>query len=90
MAPQNCYRDAEVTSFMHAAPVPNDDEMGSEEDRLVADPLSDETDRLWNETAHENREAFTETFHPVPTNLVRDWKQYGVRSSLPIAGEKLG
>lgn len=70
---------------MHPAPVPNDDEMGSKEDKQVADPLSDETVQLWNETARENRQTFTDIFRPVPTDLVHDWKQYGVCSRLPIA-----
>ncbi|KAJ6535117.1 hypothetical protein B0H19DRAFT_1185017 [Mycena capillaripes] len=64
------------TSFMRPAPNPNDDEMGQREDRLVADPLSDKTLELWNNTARKNREVFTELFRPVPTNLVRDWKAY--------------
>jgi phospholipase D1/2 len=64
---------------MRAAPYPNDDETHLDVDRLVADPLSDETDRLWNETAGTNRQVFSEIFKPVPSNFVRDWKAYGVR-----------
>ncbi|KAF7358545.1 Phospholipase [Mycena venus] len=64
------------TSFMRPAPTPNDDELGSHHDRLVADPLSDDTLNLWNNTARKNREIFTELFRPTPTNLVRDWKAY--------------
>ncbi|KAJ7206672.1 hypothetical protein GGX14DRAFT_637817 [Mycena pura] len=65
-------RDATPTSFMRPAPTPNEDETGSQEDALVADPLSAETLALWNDTARKNREIFTEIFRPVPTNLVRD------------------
>lgn len=68
-----------MTDFMRAAPVANPDETEAREDALVADPLSDDTTRLWEETARENREAFTEIFRTVPSNLVRDWKQYVVR-----------
>jgi phospholipase D1/2 len=80
--PQNCARHSGVTSFMRAAPVPNDDETVLEADALVADPLSDDTDRLWNETARTNRQVFSEIFKPVPTNVVRDWKTYSVRVKL--------
>ncbi|KAJ6452893.1 hypothetical protein C8R47DRAFT_262895 [Mycena vitilis] len=69
-------RDEQPTSFMLPAPTPNDDETGEREDRLVADPLSEKTLELWNNTAKKNREVFTELFRPVPTNLVRDWKAY--------------
>jgi hypothetical protein len=84
ITPQWCGREEKVTSFMRPAPVPNENEMGSEEDNAVADPLSAETDRLWTETARTNREIFTEIFRPVPTNLVRDWNAYsvGARNSL--------
>ncbi|KAJ7127892.1 hypothetical protein C8R44DRAFT_100509 [Mycena epipterygia] len=69
-------RNEEPTSFMRPAPNPNEDEMGREEDRLVADPLSEQMLALWTGTARKNREIFTEIFRPVPTNLVRDWKAY--------------
>ncbi|EGN97561.1 hypothetical protein SERLA73DRAFT_169861 [Serpula lacrymans var. lacrymans S7.3] len=75
--PQMCQsRNEQVTSFMRAAPEPNEDETNSPEDDAVADPLSDETLDLWYSTARKNREAFTEIFRPVPTNLVRDWSAY--------------
>lgn len=69
---------------MHAAPHPNADETGQDEDQLVADPLSDETIDLWNNTARRNREIFTEIFRPVPTNLIRSWKDYDVSISLVV------
>ncbi len=68
----------EVTSFMRPAPFQNDDETCMREDQMVADPLSDDTNRLLNETAKKNRDIFTEVFRPVPSNLVRDWKAYEV------------
>lgn len=77
--PQDCTRESRITGFMRAAPVSNPDETRTEEDARVADPLADETLRLWEETARENRDAFTEIFRSVPCNKVRDWKQYGVR-----------
>ncbi|CAL1702944.1 unnamed protein product [Somion occarium] len=74
--PQWCKENEEVTSFMRPAPHANDDEIGTQQDDMVADPLSDETDRLWNDTARSNREIFTECFRPVPTNLIRSWASY--------------
>jgi len=71
-------REPEVTASMRPAPHPNSDDTRSREDRLVADPISDEVDALWKETARRNREIFTELFRPLPTNLVRDWPAYDV------------
>ena len=48
----------------------------TEEDQLVADPLSDEFHELWNKTAHSNTQIFAEIFKSVPSNNVRTWKQY--------------
>uniref|UniRef100_D8Q6U4 Phospholipase n=1 Tax=Schizophyllum commune (strain H4-8 / FGSC 9210) TaxID=578458 RepID=D8Q6U4_SCHCM len=69
-------KDEEVTDYMRPAPTPNPDETGSREDEMVADPLCEETQYLWNDTARKNREIFTEIFRPVPTNLVRTWDAY--------------
>jgi len=77
ISPQRCEsRQPQVTSFMRGAPYPNEDQTDSYEDRLVADPLSNETDDLWTNTARKNREIFTEVFRPIPTNLVRSWAAY--------------
>lgn len=73
----------QVTDFMRPAPFANRDESYEPEDRLVADPISEETERLWRETAHNNREIFSEVFKPVPTNVVRNWKIYDVRLLSP-------
>jgi hypothetical protein len=78
LPPQNCYRGEPVTEFMRPAPAPIAYKLGDEADLRVADPLADETQSLWNETARVNREVFTELFHPAPTNLVRDWNGYAV------------
>ncbi|KAI0086021.1 phospholipase D/nuclease [Irpex rosettiformis] len=75
--PQICEGPQEaVTSFMRPAPHQNEDQTGSQEDRAVEDPLSDDTQSLWNDTARRNREIFTEIFRPVPTNLIRSWSAY--------------
>ncbi|THU96802.1 phospholipase D/nuclease [Dendrothele bispora CBS 962.96] len=75
--PQDAYSSSRhPTACMHPAPTPQEDTTASEEDQLVADPLSEKTMDLWRDTARKNREVFTEIFRPVPTNLVRDWKAY--------------
>jgi len=68
---------------MRYAPEPNDDEIGTREDDIVADPLADRTLDLWNNTARTNREIFTEVFRPVPTNLVRSWSAYEASNQYP-------
>ena len=77
--PQICEGPQErADSFMLPAPHPNVVELGSREDRAVEDPLSEYTQRLWNDTAKRNRDIFTEIFRPVPTNLIRSWDAYDV------------
>jgi len=66
----------QVTSFMMPAPILNEDESEMEEDRIVADPLSDSLQDLWNKTAKHNRGIFTELFRTVPTDLVSSWDHY--------------
>lgn len=69
---------------MRPAPHPNDDETDLREDAMVADPISDETMNLWKNTARTNREIFTEIFRPVPTNLIRSWKDYDVSQQVKV------
>jgi phospholipase D1/2 len=79
LEPQFCDEQARpATGFMKPAPHPIEDESHLEEDRVVADPLADETIRLWEDTAKKNREVFTELFRPIPTNLVRTKSAYKV------------
>ena len=56
--------------------VPNIYDFGSEEDRLVMDPLADNFLNLWNSRAHQNTFAFGRIFHPVPHDDVRTWTDY--------------
>ncbi|KAH8724087.1 hypothetical protein GQ44DRAFT_709134 [Phaeosphaeriaceae sp. PMI808] len=49
---------------------------GSEEDREVADPLSNDFQNLWNSRARTNTEAFAKVFHPVPDDKVKNWREY--------------
>jgi phospholipase D1/2 len=54
----------------------NDYDWDSEEDRLVADPLSEEFEQLWHGRAAKNTEIFARVFHPVPADNVRNWDDY--------------
>ncbi|KAG8871679.1 hypothetical protein FRC20_010301 [Serendipita sp. 405] len=76
--PQHCEPETKdiVTSYMTPVPHPHKDTTMSKEDSLVADPLSDDFDQLWNGTAHKNTQIFSEIFKYVPSNNVRSWKQY--------------
>ncbi|KAG8962140.1 hypothetical protein FRC03_004555 [Tulasnella sp. 419] len=75
--PQYCVTGEEpVTSFMRAAPYPNDDETNLREDWMVRDPISDDLMTLWTNTARTNREMFQQVFKTVPTDTVRNWEQY--------------
>lgn len=55
---------------------PNEYDWGSEQDQIVADPLSDNFLSLWYTQARTNTEAFHKVFRPVPTDHVRNWRQY--------------
>lgn len=55
---------------------PLDYDFGSSADALVEDPLSPEFWDLWTGTARTNTEVFNKAFHPVPSDLVRNWDDY--------------
>lgn len=55
-----------VNNDMLPLPAPNNDTTQSQEDRLVMDPLGEETLAYWNHTAATNTRAFREVFHCVP------------------------
>ncbi|KAJ3807520.1 phospholipase D/nuclease [Lentinula aff. lateritia] len=57
--------------YMRSAPHPNPDRLNSQEDQMVAAPLSTNPINLWTGIARQNREILTEVFRPVPSNLVR-------------------
>lgn len=63
---------------MQAAPVPNEDETGLQEDNFVTDPLSPNLMALWQSTAKQNRDIYTEVFGPLPSDLVHNFSQYKV------------
>ncbi|KAG9042840.1 hypothetical protein FS837_010313 [Tulasnella sp. UAMH 9824] len=74
--PQTCVGGEPVTHSMRAPPHPQQDETHLQEDRIVADPLSEDLLGLWYSTARINREVFSQIFKSVPTDNVRNWDQY--------------
>lgn len=56
--------------------VPNSYDWGSPEDIVVADPLSDAFQSLWNSRARQNTEIFRQVFRAVPDDNVRNWNEY--------------
>ncbi|KAJ5107867.1 phospholipase D/nuclease [Penicillium angulare] len=60
----------------HPSPAPNEYDYDSAQDKLVADPLSDEFLELWNGTAHQNTLAFRKVFAPMPDDTAKSWLQY--------------
>ncbi|KAI8370759.1 hypothetical protein EDC96DRAFT_502234 [Choanephora cucurbitarum] len=65
-----------VNNAMLPLPVPQIDFTDSEQDKLVMDPLGEETLALWNGTANTNTLAFREVFHCVPDDTITNWNQY--------------
>ncbi|KIW82010.1 hypothetical protein Z517_05037 [Fonsecaea pedrosoi CBS 271.37] len=56
--------------------VPNVYDWGSPEDNVVADPLSDTFQALWNSRARTNTEVFRKAFRAVPDDFVNTWADY--------------
>lgn len=59
-------------------PFPCPEKLAREEEwqRIVADPLSPELEELWNRQAKTNTKVADDLFQPVPSDRVRNWKQY--------------
>ncbi|KAI2423890.1 hypothetical protein LOZ30_005859 [Ophidiomyces ophidiicola] len=51
-------------------------ELGTAEDRVVADPLAEGFQSLWNSRARTNTEVYRKVFHAVPDDSVRNWNDY--------------
>ncbi|KAJ5770308.1 uncharacterized protein N7511_002359 [Penicillium nucicola] len=56
--------------------VPNQFDFECPESKVVADPLADTVQSLWNTRAHTNSEVFRKVFHAVPDDTVRNWATY--------------
>lgn len=66
----------EFTPDMQPLPTPNEYDFGSEEDNMVADPLSDDFWHYLVDVAKVNEEAYEDVFHVYPTDKVKNWVQY--------------
>ncbi|KAL1589914.1 hypothetical protein WHR41_01104 [Cladosporium halotolerans] len=76
LRPQDCERE-DANRLPVGQGGPNEYDWGSREDVAVADPLSESFDSLWKQTAYTNTAAFAKVFHPVPSDAVRNWRDYG-------------
>jgi phospholipase D1/2 len=56
--------------------VPDHFDLECPESKVVADPLADTLQSLWNSRAHTNTEVFRKVFHAVPDDAVRNWATY--------------
>lgn len=56
--------------------IPNQFDFDSPESKVVADPLSDTLQSLWNSRARTNTDIFRKVFHAVPDDTVRNWATY--------------
>lgn len=56
--------------------IPNQFDLDCPESKIVADPLSDTLQSLWNSRAHTNADVFRKVFHAVPDDTVRNWATY--------------
>jgi hypothetical protein len=70
----------EPTRSMLPVNVPQEDELGSREDQLVADPMGRELEEMWNGRASVNTEAFNKVFRCVPAAGILNWKDYAGKS----------
>ncbi|KAI9608245.1 hypothetical protein KEM48_003379 [Puccinia striiformis f. sp. tritici PST-130] len=77
LAPQsNSLQSNEPTRFMLPVNVPQEDEMGSDEDRIVTDPMGRELEDMWRGRASVNTQAFNKVFRCVPAAGILNWKDY--------------
>lgn len=74
LLPPQDYKRANANS--EPVDIPNQVDFDSPESRVVADPLSETFDSLWNSRAKTNTAIFRRVFHAVPDDSVRDWASY--------------
>lgn len=63
-------------NFMPINVAPNTYDWGTPEDNVVADPLSDAFQSLWNSRARTNTEVFRKAFRAVPDDNIKTWAEY--------------
>ncbi|OJJ51235.1 hypothetical protein ASPZODRAFT_12074 [Penicilliopsis zonata CBS 506.65] len=56
--------------------IPSHLDLESPESQIVADPLADTFQSLWNTRARTNTQVFNKVFHAVPDDSVRNWATY--------------
>lgn len=56
--------------------IPNEIDLQSPESQVVADPLSDTFQSLWNSRARANTEVFRKVFNVVPDDQIPNWDAY--------------
>jgi len=66
----------EITENMQPLPIQNIYDLGSREDDIVVDPLSDDFLNFWTQTSRRNTEVFSEIFRCVPDARVESWDNY--------------
>jgi phospholipase D1/2 len=75
LKPQN-FQAPNDANFVPVTTAQNDYDWDSPEDRVVADPISDEFLNRWNGTARENTAVFAKVFHTIPHDSVQTWPEY--------------
>lgn len=85
IAPQLCTEETAKsypTPAMRPAPYDIDNPLrqlsgtDAEWEALVTDPLGEEVEKLWKDQANRNSDIADEIFQVVPSDKVRNWKQY--------------
>ncbi|RIB19168.1 hypothetical protein C2G38_2182582 [Gigaspora rosea] len=70
-------RHEAVTNHSHPPPIDSDYPCGSDTDRIVEDPVSDEFyEKYWWHTASQNTESFRKVFHCYPDDTVTNWDEF--------------
>lgn len=73
LPPQDCQRP---DANFEPVGIPNNFDFDSPESRIVADPLADTLQSMWNTRARTNTDVFRKVFHAVPDDSVRNWATY--------------
>lgn len=68
--------EAPNDNFMPVGVAPNQYDWGTPEDNIVADPLSDAFQSLWNTRARTNTEVYRKAFRAVPDDNIKTWPEY--------------
>lgn len=75
-AQSNILQPNEPTRSMLPVNIPQEEEEGTREDQLVADPMGPEIEELWTNQARVNTEVFNKVFKCVPAAGILNWHDY--------------